>query len=136
MVSRLINLTEQLLTLNARSAIGTFTAGEADLVDNFPLETKSQKARSDKHTSRIYELPEHLQPLYDAAKGSCKVPKNTYASWQKIVLYSVLYMEMGLTLSYTYATSELGPEDAEAETRVHGLLQKGVIELCSGTLKT
>lgn len=45
-----MNLTELLLKLNAGSTIETFTAVEADQVDDRPQKIKIQKAKVEKHS--------------------------------------------------------------------------------------
>ena len=148
MVARCLNLTNQPMTLRAGATIGTFTGvEEAQVEDLQPLAPCEVK---DINLTRMAEVPEHLEELYEAAKGGCKEPLQAKKLARLLTEYSTVFStgdgDVGQTtlVEHSIPVAEgtrpirqpphrLGPEkEAEAERQVNELLEKGLIEPAGG----
>ena len=99
MVARCLNLTNQPMTLRAGATIGTFTGvEEAQVEDLQPLAPCEVK---DINLTQMAEVPEHLEELYEAAKGGCKEPLQAEKLARLLTKYSTVFStgdgDVGLT---------------------------------------
>lgn len=70
-VARCIISTKQPLTLRAGSTIGTFTAAEAEQVQYHKLKEVNTLSRIQGSYPHQGPIPEHVGPLFNAAKENC-----------------------------------------------------------------
>lgn len=149
-VARCMNCTEPYLTFKAGSTIGTFTGVEVDQVEAHQLRAESSELEVYEDSCNTREVPRHLQPSYDTAKGSCQGPTESQKLAALLSRYSAVSStgreDIGHTTLAEHSISlkerirpvcmflhRLGLEkEAGAERQVNNLLKNGLIEPANG----
>lgn len=151
MVVRCLNPTDQPVTINAGSVIGTYTGvEEQEIMSQGHVNTVNSEQLSLTHSDNTDEVPRHLQSLFDAASKNCteKLHRDRLAKLLKdystvfstgehdvgrthLVEHSIPLLEN--TRPIRQPPHRLGPEkEAEAERQIEDLLKRGFIEPAGG----